>query len=67
MAIQQRNEYEQVVNERDILGTQLIRRNGKLAQRREKIQIQQNTLRKGEPSTRNASTTSACLSSRPRT
>lgn len=48
MAIQQRNEYEQVVNERDILGTQLIRRNDELALLYEKIKIQQSTLRKGE-------------------
>ena len=48
MAIQQRNEYDQVVNERDILGTQLIRRNDELALLYEKIKIQQSTLRKGE-------------------
>eukprot|EP00946_MAST-07B_sp_MAST-7B-sp1_P003352 g3352.t1 len=48
MAIQQRNEYEQVINERDILGTQLIRRNDELALLYEKIKIQQSTLRKGE-------------------
>ena len=40
MAIQQRNEYDQVVNERDILGTQLIRRNDELALLYEKIKIQ---------------------------
>ena len=48
MAIQQRNEYEQVINERDILGTQLIRRNDELALLYEKIKIQQSTLKKGE-------------------
>merc|ERR1719465_385813 len=48
MAIQQRNEYDQVVNERDILGTQLIRRNDELALLYEKIKIQQSTLKKGE-------------------
>merc|ERR1740138_1366236 len=48
MAIQQRNEYEQVINERDILGTQLIRRNDELALLYEKIKIQQSTLAKGE-------------------
>jgi hypothetical protein len=48
MAIQQRNEYEQVINERDILGTQLIRRNDELALLYEKIKIQQSTLRQGE-------------------
>merc|ERR1711935_984812 len=48
MAIQQRNEYEQVINERDILGTQLIRRNDELALLYEKIKIQQRTLQQGE-------------------
>lgn len=37
-----------VVNERDILGTQLIRRNDELALLYEKIKIQQSTLVKGE-------------------
>lgn len=37
-----------VVNERDILGTQLIRRNDELALLYEKIKIQQSTLSKGE-------------------
>ncbi len=37
-----------VVNERDILGTQLIRRNDELALLYEKIKIQQSTLGKGE-------------------
>ena len=46
----QRNQFEQVVNERDILGTQLIRRNDELALLYEKIKIQQSTLRKGEGS-----------------
>ena len=48
VAVTQRNQYEQVVNERDILGTQLIRRNDELALLYEKIKIQQSTLRKGE-------------------
>merc|ERR1711991_588906 len=48
MSIQHKNEYDQVVNERDILGTQLIRRNDELALLYEKIRIQQSTLRKGE-------------------
>ena len=39
MAIQQRNEYEQVINERDILGTQLIRRNDELALLAEKLKV----------------------------
>jgi hypothetical protein len=38
----------QVVNERDILGTQLIRRNDELALLYEKIRIMQSTLEKGE-------------------
>ena len=38
----------QVISERDILGTQLIRRNDELALLYEKIKIQQSTLTKGE-------------------
>lgn len=38
----------QVINERDILGTQLVRRNDELALLYEKIKIQQSTLNKGE-------------------
>lgn len=37
-----------MINERDILGTQLIRRNDELALLYEKIKIQQSTLNKGE-------------------
>ena len=47
-ALTQRKEYDQVINERDILGTQLIRRNDELALLYEKLKIQQSTLRKGE-------------------
>lgn len=47
-ALAQRKEYDQVVNERDILGTQLIRRNDELALLYEKLKIQQSTLAKGE-------------------
>eukprot|EP00291_Cryptomonas_curvata_P003512 CAMPEP_0172182760 /NCGR_PEP_ID=MMETSP1050-20130122/18581_1 /TAXON_ID=233186 /ORGANISM="Cryptomonas curvata, Strain CCAP979/52" /LENGTH=858 /DNA_ID=CAMNT_0012856247 /DNA_START=81 /DNA_END=2653 /DNA_ORIENTATION=+ len=43
-----KKEYDQVINERDILGTQLIRRNDELALLYEKIKIQQSTLNKGE-------------------
>jgi hypothetical protein len=43
-----KKEYDQVINERDILGTQLIRRNDELALLYEKIKIQQSTLSKGE-------------------
>lgn len=41
-------ELKNVLNERDILGTQLVRRNDELALLYEKIKIQQNTLSKGE-------------------
>eukprot|EP00455_Lapot_gusevi_P008120 TRINITY_DN13500_c0_g1_i1.p1 TRINITY_DN13500_c0_g1~~TRINITY_DN13500_c0_g1_i1.p1 ORF type:complete len:698 (+),score=183.31 TRINITY_DN13500_c0_g1_i1:82-2175(+) len=46
--IQQKKVYDDVINERDILGTQLIRRNDELALLYEKIKIQQSTLNKGE-------------------
>merc|ERR1711966_1771 len=44
----QEKEYEDVISQRDILGTQLIRRNDELALLYEKVQIQQKTLQKGE-------------------
>ena len=44
----QRKEYDDVINERDIFGTQLIRRNDELALLYEKIKILQSTLTKGE-------------------
>ena len=44
----QKKEYDVVINERDILGTQLIRRNDELALLYEKIKIQQSTLTKGQ-------------------
>merc|ERR1719240_230122 len=47
-ALTQRKEYDQVIKERDILGTQLIRRNDELALLYEKLKIQMSTLRKGE-------------------
>ena len=47
-AFLQRKEYDQIINERDILGTQLIRRNDELALLYEKLKILQNTLRNGE-------------------
>jgi hypothetical protein len=43
-----KDQYENVVSARDILGTQLIRRNDELALIYEKIKMQQNTLAKGE-------------------
>ena len=43
-----KKEYQKAVNERDILGTQLIRRNDELALLYEKIKILQTTLAKGE-------------------
>ncbi len=47
-ALAQRKEYDQVINQRDILGTQLIRRNDELALLYEKLRIQQSALKKGE-------------------
>lgn len=47
-ALAQRRAYDQVVTERDILGTQLIRRNDELALLYEKLSIQAATLAKGE-------------------
>ena len=44
----QRKDYEMVINERDILGTQLIKREEELQLLYEKIKIQQSTLKKGE-------------------
>ena len=43
-----RKEYEGVISERDILGTQLIRRNDELALLHEKVRILQGTLEKGQ-------------------
>merc|ERR1712050_667149 len=43
-----RKEHEEIISERDILGTQLIRRNDELALLYEKIKIQQRTLQQGE-------------------
>jgi hypothetical protein len=47
-ALAQRKEYDQVINERDILGTQLIRRNDELALLYEKLRVQQSALKTGE-------------------
>ncbi len=47
-ALQQRHEYDQVVTERDILGTQFIRRNDELVLLYEKVKIMESTLKKGE-------------------
>ena len=44
----QQKELEQVLTERDILGTQLVRRNDELALLHEKTKLQQSTLEKGE-------------------
>ncbi|KAL1006214.1 hypothetical protein UPYG_G00069340 [Umbra pygmaea] len=46
--LRQKKELDQVISERDILGTQLVRRNDELALLYEKIQIQQSILNKGE-------------------
>lgn len=47
-SLAQRKEYDQVINERDILGTQLIRRNDELALLYEKLRVQQSALKAGE-------------------
>lgn len=47
-ALSQRKEYDQLINERDILGTQLIRRNDELSLLYEKLRIQNSALKKGE-------------------
>ncbi|KAG2452283.1 hypothetical protein HYH02_003307 [Chlamydomonas schloesseri] len=44
----QKKEYDIVVNERDILGTQLVRRNDELAALYERVKIQQATLQMGQ-------------------
>jgi predicted RNase H-like nuclease (RuvC/YqgF family) len=44
----QKKEYDQVVSQRDILGTQLIRRNDELALLYEKLRVQQSALSSGE-------------------
>ena len=44
----QRKDFEMVINERDILGTQLIKRNEEVELLYEKIKIQTSTLQKGE-------------------
>jgi len=46
--MRQRKEYDMVINERDILGTQLIRRNDELALLYEKIKLQQSSLTNGQ-------------------
>lgn len=46
--VRQKKELDQVISERDILGTQLVRRNDELALLYEKIKIQQSMLNKGE-------------------
>eukprot|EP00405_Crypthecodinium_cohnii_P044365 CAMPEP_0206578886 /NCGR_PEP_ID=MMETSP0325_2-20121206/32226_1 /ASSEMBLY_ACC=CAM_ASM_000347 /TAXON_ID=2866 /ORGANISM="Crypthecodinium cohnii, Strain Seligo" /LENGTH=839 /DNA_ID=CAMNT_0054084603 /DNA_START=13 /DNA_END=2529 /DNA_ORIENTATION=+ len=45
---EQKTQYEELIAERDVLGTQLIRRNDELALVYEKIKIQQRTLQNGE-------------------
>lgn len=46
--IAQKDQYEKIINMRDLLGTQLIRKNDELALLYEKIKIQQSALAKGE-------------------
>lgn len=47
-SLAQKKEYDHVISERDILGTQLIRRNDELALLYEKLRVQQSALRAGE-------------------
>ena len=44
----QKKDYEMVIGERDILGTQLIKRDEELSLLYEKIKIQQSTIAKGD-------------------
>jgi hypothetical protein len=46
--VRQKKELDLVLGERDILGTQLIRRNDELALLYEKVKIQQSTLSRGQ-------------------
>ncbi|OXB58133.1 hypothetical protein ASZ78_004759 [Callipepla squamata] len=46
--LKQKKEYDQVINERDVLGSQLVQRNDEVALLYEKIKIQQSILNKGE-------------------
>ncbi|NXW64223.1 CFA58 protein, partial [Eurystomus gularis] len=46
--LKQKKEFDQVINERDILGSQLVQRNDEVALLYEKIKIQQSILNKGE-------------------
>lgn len=46
--LRQKKELDLVLGERDILGTQLIRRNDELALLYEKVKIQQSTLSRGQ-------------------
>ncbi|NXD77940.1 CFA58 protein, partial [Halcyon senegalensis] len=46
--LKQKKEFDQVIHERDILGSQLVRRNDEVALLYEKIKIQQCILNKGE-------------------
>ena len=54
-----RKEHDIVVADRDVLGTQLVRRNDELALLYEKIKIQQSILNKGQLQTANGSTSCA--------
>ncbi|NXC44608.1 CFA58 protein, partial [Penelope pileata] len=46
--LKQKKEYDRVITERDVLGSQLVRRNDEVALLYEKIKIQQSILNKGE-------------------
>eukprot|EP00906_Rhabdomonas_costata_P005129 RCo007699 len=60
----QRRDYENVLNERDILGSQLIKRNDELAHLYEKIRIQQSSLNKGEVQYRDRLVDMCCLANK---
>ncbi len=47
-AFNQRKEYDEIVNERDVLGAQLIRRNDELTLLQEQLKMQEILLKKGE-------------------
>jgi|AntRauTorckE5430_2_1112549.scaffolds.fasta_scaffold04171_1 chromosome segregation ATPase len=46
--LEQKKEYDQIVNERDVLGAQLIRRNDEIALLQERLKVQDAALKQGE-------------------
>ncbi|KAF6263859.1 hypothetical protein COO60DRAFT_1457868 [Scenedesmus sp. NREL 46B-D3] len=59
--VRQKKELDLVLGERDILGTQLIRRNDELALLYEKVKIQQSTLSRGQLQYRDSLLCGMCL------